>query len=143
MSTGATQHWILLSDTSSIQQLNTILRSSNRILKKYLSTSEVDKYFPRPRSIITKHLTMNLVTTYPGRTALRPVPRLVLDYVDLDTVAAGEEEAAFIAALQSFLMSNLQAGNGKYLDKLFYVGPLYHRIFPSLKKLIFMDVGKH
>ena len=86
---------------------------------------------------------MNLVTTYPGRTALRPVPRLVLDYVDLDTMAAGEEEAAFIAALQSFLMTNLQAGNGKYLDKLFYVGPLYHRIFPSLKKLIFMDVGNH
>ena len=86
---------------------------------------------------------MNLVTTYPGRTALRPVPRLVLDYVDLDRVATGEEEAAFISALQSFLMSNLQAGNGKYLDKLFYVGPLYHRIFPSLKKLIFMDVGKH
>ena len=96
-----------------------------------------------PRSIITKHLTMNLVTTYPGRTALRAVPRLVLDYVDLDRVAAGEEEAAFISALQSFLMTNLQAGNGKYLDKLFYVGPLYHRIFPSLKKLIFMDVGKH
>ena len=86
---------------------------------------------------------MNLVTTYPGRTSLRAVPRLVLDYVDLDRVAAGEEEAAFITALQSFLMSNLQAGNGKYLDKLFYVGPLYHRIFPSLKKLIFMDVGKH
>ena len=139
MSTGATQHWILLTDSSSIQQLNTILRSVG--IQEIFSA--VDKYFPRPRSIITKHLTMNLVTTYPGRTALRPVPRLVLDYVDLDTVAAGEEEAAFITALQSFLMSNLQAGNGKYLDKLFYVGPLYHRIFPSLKKLIFMDVGKH
>ena len=27
MSTGTTQHWILLTDSSSIQQLNTILRS--------------------------------------------------------------------------------------------------------------------
>ena len=35
MSTGATQHWILLTDSNSIQQLNTILRSSNWKIKKY------------------------------------------------------------------------------------------------------------
>ena len=35
MSTGNTQHWILLTDSTSIQQLNTILRSSNWKIKKY------------------------------------------------------------------------------------------------------------
>merc|ERR1719445_2151713 len=28
----------------------------------------------------------------------------------------------------------------KYVDKLFYLGPLYHKIFPTLGKLIFLDV---
>ena len=42
-------------------------------------------------------------------------------------------------SLQKFVMKELE-GTIKYRDKLFYVGPLYHLIFPNLKKLIFMDV---
>ena len=38
--------------------------------------------------------------------------------------------------MHSFQLFNV----GKYLDKLFYVGPMYHWIFPNLNKLIFMDV---
>lgn len=34
-------------------------------------------------------------------------------------------------------------GSNKYLDDLFYVGPLYHQIFSNLDKLIFLDVGNH
>ena len=33
-------------------------------------------------------------------------------------------------------------GTNKYLNDLFYVGPLYHQIFANLDKLIFLDVGK-
>ena len=33
-------------------------------------------------------------------------------------------------------------GSNKYLNDLFYVGPLYHQIFTNLDKLIFLDVGK-
>ena len=33
-------------------------------------------------------------------------------------------------------------GTDKYLNDLFYVGPLYHEIFTKLEKLIFLDVGK-
>ena len=33
-------------------------------------------------------------------------------------------------------------GTDKYLNDLFYVGPLYHQIFTNLEKLIFLDVGK-
>ena len=34
-------------------------------------------------------------------------------------------------------------GTNKYLNDLFYVGPLYHQIFTNLDKLIFLDVGNH
>ena len=34
-------------------------------------------------------------------------------------------------------------GTNKYLNDLFYVGPLYHQIFINLEKLIFLDVGNH
>ena len=34
-------------------------------------------------------------------------------------------------------------GTDKYLNDLFYVGPLYHEIFTNLEKLIFLDVGKN
>ena len=34
-------------------------------------------------------------------------------------------------------------GTNKYLNDLFYVGPLYHQIFTNLEKLIFLDVGNH
>ena len=34
-------------------------------------------------------------------------------------------------------------GTNKYLNDLFYVGPLYHQIFTNLEKLIFLDVGKN
>ena len=73
---------------------------------------------------------------------MRPVSKIIIDYVDIDAVGNGVKETKFIKTLQTFLLPNLDEKNGKYLDKLFYLGPLYHWIFPNLKKLIFMDVGK-
>ena len=74
---------------------------------------------------------------------MRPVSKIIIDYVDIDAVANGIKETEFIKTLQTFLLPNLDEKNGKYLDKLFYLGPLYHWIFPNLKKLIFMDIGVH
>ena len=78
-----------------------------------------------------------------GRRRVRPVSKIIIDYVDIDVVANGDKETKFIKTLQTFCLPNLNEKNGKYLDKLFYLGPLYHWIFPNLKKLIFMDVGEH
>ena len=77
-----------------------------------------------------------------GRRKVRPVSKIIIDYVDIDSVANGVRETEFIKTLQTFLLPNLDEKNGKYLDKLFYLGPLYHWIFPNLKKLIFMDIGE-
>ena len=76
-----------------------------------------------------------------GRRKVRPVSKIIIDYVDINAVANGVKETKFIKTLQTFLLPNLDEKNGKYLDKLFYLGPLYHWIFPNLKKLIFMEVG--
>lgn len=111
------QHWIILTDKRSVEEVNFILRN-----------------------IITKHLTSNVISTYPGRRKVRPVSKIIIDYVDIDVVANGDKETKFIKTLQTFCLPNLDEKNGKYLDKLFYLGPLYHWIFPNLKKLIFMDV---
>ena len=132
MCRGRTQHWIIITDSNSVQHLNTIIRNT-----------------------ITKHVTNNIITTYPGTTYLkfpqmknslgrrrfRKVPKIILDYIDLDSVATSEDHEQFIASQKSFLVKDLDAGNRKYHDKLFYVAPLYHQIFENLNKLIFMDIG--
>ena len=61
----------------------------------------------------------------------------------MESVATEPQDELFIKTVQSFMMKNLsESGLGKYTDKLFYTGPLYHKIFPGLNRLIFMDVGK-
>ena len=116
LSTGATQHWIILTDKNSINILNDLIRN-----------------------IITRHITDNLLKTWEGRRGARRVPKIVIDYVDLDSLASSELETNFMKALSSFNLDKENESN-KYLDKLFFLGPLYHLIFPNLKKLIFMDV---
>ena len=93
------------------------------------------------RNIITKHVSENILRTYGGRWRVRRVPKVVIDYVDLDEMPRDEKDKLFIRALQFYLVPNMD-GAKKYVDNLFYMGPLYHRIFPALNKLIFLDVGK-
>ena len=76
---------------------------------------------------------------FTGRRRSKEVPNVIVDYVDLDKIATNPHQEAFISSLKSFLFHN--SGTQKYADKLFYVAPLYHKIFPTLKKLVFMDVG--
>ena len=118
LSTGATQHWIIMTDKNSILAVNKVLRH-----------------------LITKHVSENLLRTYTGRARIRRVPKIVIDYVDLDDIPVDEKDKLFIRALKLFLPDNME-GQKKYTDNLFYMGPLYHRIFPALKKLILLDVGK-
>ena len=118
LSTGATQHWIILTDKKSVQPASTVLRS-----------------------LITKHMSENIIRSYMGRLSIRRVPKVVIDYIDLDEVPRDEKDKWFIRALQFYLPANME-GTKKYTDSLFYMGPLYHRIFPQLKKLISLDVGK-
>ena len=76
-----------------------------------------------------------------GRRKIRKVPKIMFDFIDLDSVATNPEDELFINTVRSFMMNKMiEKGVGKYKDKLFYTGPLYHRIFPGLNKLIFMDV---
>ena len=118
LSTGATQNWIILTDKNSVKQVNVVLRN-----------------------LLTKHVSENILRTYVGRGRVRRVPKVVIDYVDLDEMPNNEKDKLFIRALQSYLIPNME-GTKKYVDNLFYMGPLYHRIFPALNKLIFLDVGK-
>lgn len=73
-----------------------------------------------------------------GRRKIRRVPKIIFDFIDLESIATDAEDELFIKTVQSFMMTKMDVG--KYNDKLFYTGPLYHRIFPNLNKLIFMDV---
>ena len=117
LSTGATQHWIILTNKHSIQAVHRVLRN-----------------------LVTKHVSENVLRGYVGRRKIRRVPKLVIDYIDLDEITRDENDKKFIQTLKSYLASDM-AGNNKYVDNLFYIGPLYHRIFPDLKKLLFLDVG--
>ena len=120
LSSGATQHWIILTDEASVESVCRVVRG-----------------------VLTRHLTYNIIKTYEGRRKIRRVPKVIFDFIDLESIAKDPQDELFIKTLQSFMMKNLsESGLGKYMDKLFYTGPLYHRIFPSLNKLIFMDVGK-
>ena len=78
-----------------------------------------------------------------GRRKIRRVPKIMFSFINLDSIATDPEDELFINTVRSFMMTSM-VGNRmeKYKDKLFYTGPLYHRIFPQLEKLIFLDVGK-
>ena len=118
LSTGATQHWIILTDKNSIKAVSMVLMN-----------------------IITKHLTENIIRSYMGKLRIRRVPKVIIDYINIEEIPSDEKNIEFIASLQSLLAQHME-GNKKYVDKLFYLGPLYHSIFPQLRKLIFLDVGK-
>ena len=79
-----------------------------------------------------------------GKRKIRRVPKVIFSFIDLDSIATDPEDELFIKTLRSFMMTKMVENTRmvKYMDKLFYTGPLYHRIFPNLNKLIFMDVGK-
>ena len=117
LSTGATQHWIILTNKNSIQAVHRVLRN-----------------------LIAKHVSENVIRGYVGTRKIRKVPKLVIDYIDLDEITRDENDKRFIGTLKSHLAQDMR-GNNKYVDDLFYIGPLYHRIFPDLKKLLFLDVG--
>jgi len=117
LSTGASQHWIILTDASALVSANDLLRN-----------------------VITEHLTRNLVLTYLGRSKVRRVPSVIIDYIDLDGIVREEKHADFVKALKAWAAPWIMQGTNKYLNDLFYVGPLYHQIFTNLEKLIFLDV---
>jgi len=117
LSTGASQHWIILTDASALVSANDLLRN-----------------------VITEHLTRNLVLTYLGRSKVRRVPSVIIDYIDLDGIVREERHTDFVKALKAWAAPWIMQGTNKYLNDLFYVGPLYHQIFINLEKLIFLDV---
>ena len=117
LSTGVTQHWMILTNKNSLQAVHRVLRN-----------------------LITKHVSENVIRGYVGRRKIRRVPKIVIDYIDLDEIIRDENDTRFIGTLKSYLAQDME-GNNKYVDDLFYIGPLYHRIFTNLKKLLFLDVG--
>jgi len=116
LSSGATQHWIILTDKKSKGSVSIVLRQ-----------------------LLTKHVSENIIKTYVGRRNIRRVPKVIIDYIDLDELPNNDDDREFIKAIKFFLASDM-GGTQKYVDDLFYMGPLYHKIFPSLNKLIFLDV---
>jgi len=68
------------------------------------------------------------------------VPSVIIDYIDLDAIVREERHADFVKALKAWAAPWIMQGTDKYLNDLFYVGPLYHEIFTNLEKLIFLDV---
>ena len=74
-----------------------------------------------------------------GKRKLR-IPKIKLTFVDIVDVIAGNED--FINEMkkntdQGILTSDY---NAKYFHDLFYLGPVYHRKFINLEKIIFLDV---
>ena len=115
---GATQHWIILTDHKSVKSVNGVLKG-----------------------LVGKHLSMNVINLE-HRLGIRRVPRIVIDYIDLDLIAKDDQMSKFISALKFFLPDDMD-GNAKYKDDLFFIGPLYHLIFPTIHRLITLDVGKY
>merc|ERR1719347_639969 len=117
LNTVGTIHWIILTDHNSIEQVSSHLRH-----------------------LILKHVTMNILMTFKGRKGPRPVPRIIVDYVDIDGLSENTEGLEdFVAALKKWLINGAK-GTRKYEDDLFFLAPLYHKIFKNLEKLIFLDI---
>merc|ERR1719350_1008154 len=68
------------------------------------------------------------------------IPRIKIIYVDIKDITAGNE--VFIDEMKSNTDEGILSSkfNEKYFHDLFYLGPIYHRKFVNLEKLIFLDV---
>jgi len=83
---------------------------------------------------IAKALTKGLLTWKKVR-----VPSIETVFVDIDDIVFGEEE--FLAEMKSNLLEGLEAtDNQKYAHDLFFIGPIYHKKFLRLERVIFIDL---
>lgn len=69
------------------------------------------------------------------------IPRVKLIFVSIAAVAEGSDD--FLAALKHHADTTNKQGDilgAKYSNDLFYLGPVYHRKFLNLERMIFLDV---
>ena len=74
-----------------------------------------------------------------GKRKLR-IPKVKMTFVDIKDITAGNEE--FISEMKSMTDQAILSNkfNEKYFHDLFYLGPVYHKKFVNLEKMIFLDV---
>ena len=60
--------------------------------------------------------------------------------INIEDITAGNEDV--IEALKDQIDDNVFSDrmNSKYTHDLFYIAPLYHRMFKNLEKIIFLDI---
>lgn len=67
------------------------------------------------------------------------IPTVAFVFVDIEKLVEGEEK--FIQELKNNAEEGLElVNNEKYYHNLFYLGPIYHRKFLQLDRIIFVDV---
>ena len=67
---------------------------------------------------------------------MKGIPKLQISFADCEEIV--KLEKSFFLAMKR----NSQQGNstgGSYTEDLFYIAPVYHRAFPGLDKIIFLD----
>merc|ERR1711860_86034 len=68
------------------------------------------------------------------------IPKIKLIFVDIEDIIAGNED--FINEMKKNTDKGILSSdyNAKYFHDLFYLGPVYHRKFVKLEKIIFLEV---
>lgn len=78
-----------------------------------------------------------IVQTSWRKKRLKGVPVIKISFVDLNSIKQIDEQ--FIRALKLNTQEKDDETIDKYSSDLFYIGPLYHRAFVKLDRLIFID----
>ena len=113
-SSGAPLHFIIITDTHSIK--------------------DVASFFS---NLISQHVSEGVIIRRSWRwRRMKGIPKLQISFADCEEIV--KLEKSFFLAMKR----NSQQGNstgGSYTEDLFYIAPVYHRAFPGLDKIIFLD----
>lgn len=98
------------------------------------SISTVASFFSK---FISKYVSEGLITQRSWRwRRIKGMPKIQISFADCEEIV--KLENPFFLAMKR----NSQQGNstgGSYTEDLFYIAPVYHRAFPGLDKIIFLD----
>ena len=93
---------------------------------------------------ISCFLTMNVIQKRDGNLRKRmkvKVGKIKMSFVDIRGIIAGDEK--YLAAIKETVAEDLHKqkdSNEKYTKDLFYIAPLFYKMFSKLDKIIFLDI---
>ena len=86
------------------------------------------------QTILEQYTAESVISTKWSR--FRGLPKIKFSFVDCEAITKVDEE--FFTAMRNNSKQGFSVA-GSYTEDLFYIAPIYHKAFPNLTRIIFLD----